>query len=82
MGVLLYHLIFFFKKEKDWEKKFLDFYRNLDFYLKSTPHLRDNYTSQMSEKVKLKYEIQKNIQSILTDLHKIRNKYINTFAIK
>ncbi len=71
----------FFNKEEDWEKKFLDFYRNLDFYLKSTPHLRDNYTSQMSEKVKLKYEIQKNIQSILKDIHKIRNKYINTYPI-
>ncbi len=71
----------FFKDEEDWEKKFLNFYRDIDFYLKSTSHLREKYSSQMSEKVKLKYEIQKNIQSILTDLHKIRNKYINTYPI-
>jgi large-conductance mechanosensitive channel len=71
----------FFKKEEDWEKKFLDFYRNIDFYLKSTPHLSDKYTAQMGEKVKLKYEIQKNIQTLLNDLHSIKNKYINTYPI-
>jgi large-conductance mechanosensitive channel len=71
----------FLNKEKDWEKEFLNFYKNLDFYFKITPHLRDNYTSQMGEKVKLKYEIQKNIQSSLEDLHTIRNKYITIYPI-
>lgn len=71
----------FFKGEEDWEKKFLNFYRDIDFYLKITPHLREKYTSQMDEKIKLKYSIQANIQSFLTDLHNIRNKYINTYPI-
>ncbi|WP_109853234.1 hypothetical protein [Aquimarina sp. AU58] len=71
----------FFKDEKDWEKKFLNFYRNIDFYLKITPHIREKYSSQMEEKVRLKYSIQTNIQSFLTDLHNIRNKYIQTYHI-
>ncbi|QVY66880.1 hypothetical protein [Polaribacter sp. Q13] len=69
----------FLNKENDWENKFLDFYKNLDFYFKMTPHLRDNYTSQMGKKVKLKYKIQKYTQSALEDLHTIRNKYITTY---
>lgn len=71
----------FFKDEKDWENKFLNFYRNIDFYLKITPHLREKYSSQMDEKVKLKYTIQISIQTVLTDLHNIRNKYIQTYPI-
>ncbi|WP_339837254.1 hypothetical protein [uncultured Maribacter sp.] len=71
----------FFKDEKDWEKKFLNFYRNIDFYLKITPHLREKYSSQMDEKVKLKYSIQSSIQAFLTDLLNIRNNYILTYPI-
>lgn len=71
----------FFKNEEDWEKKFLNFYRNIDFYLKASPHLREKYTSQMGEKVKLKYEIQKDIQTLLNDILNVRNKYINTYPI-
>src|SRR5690606_25229417 len=72
---------YFFKDEKDWEKKFLNFYRNIDFYLKITPHLREKYTSQIDEKVKKKYAIQSSIQLFLKDLHKIRNKYISTYPV-
>lgn len=71
----------FFKTEKDWEKKFLNFYRNIDFYLKITPHIRENYSSQMNEKVKRKYSIQSDIQAFLTDLNNIRNKYIKSYPI-
>lgn len=72
---------YFFKDEKDWEKRFLNFYRNIDFYLKMTPHLREKYSSQLDKKVKLKYSIQSDIQSILTNLNNIRNKYIRSFKI-
>lgn len=71
----------FFKKEKDWEKKFLNFYRNIDFYVKITPHIREKYSSQLDEKVKRKYSIQSDIQAFLTELHNIRNKYIKLYPI-
>jgi large-conductance mechanosensitive channel len=70
----------FFKNEKDWEKKFLNFYRSIDFYFKITPHIRENYTSQLAEKVKLKYTIQDGIQTFLKKFHQYRNKYIQSYT--
>lgn len=70
----------FFKDAEDWEKKFLNFYRDIDFYLQITPHLREKYTSQMGEKVKLKYIIQENIQQFLHKFHNVRNKYILNYT--
>lgn len=72
---------YYFANNDEWEKDFLNFYRSIDFYKDITPHLQENYRSQIQEKIKLKYQIQENIQKLLMNWNEIRNNYITSFPI-